>query len=113
MGRQHDVTDSLAGKTGEDFVIAMRALALLASAQDGTVVCSGCGHPALYIGMQRCGAPGGPVCQGCLDLHFEWIRSWEGVSDTIPMCRHCGQDVDRDHIYAVDLFDGAAGEFHP
>lgn len=110
---RHDVTEVLAGKTGEDFVTGMRALALLASAHDGFVACAGCSAPATLVGMQRCGAPGGPICADCCELHFEWIRSWGGIEEAIPCCRHCGEDVDRLHIYAVDLFDETVAEVTP
>jgi len=110
---QHDLSEQLAHLTGEDFIIALRAFALLASAADGKMRCAGCGDHAVLIGMQRCGAPGGPICMECCALHFAWIRAWDKVEEAIPTCRHCDADIDKTHIYAVSLFDPNLPEVSP
>jgi hypothetical protein len=93
---------------GKEFITAMRASALVSSAQGRWMRCGGssCGKPAEFIGMQRCGAPGGPVCQGCLQAHRDWMTVAEAIAEQHPYCRHCGEDVNRSHVYAVDLWDG-------
>jgi hypothetical protein len=107
--RVSDVKAVFAGLRGQEFITAMRALALVASAQDRPLRCggSGCGQPAAFVGMQRCGAPGGPVCQICLQAHSEWVTTAEVIAELPPYCRHCGEDVDRSHVYAVDLWEGS------
>jgi hypothetical protein len=30
----------------------------------------------------------------------------EAIAEQDPYCRHCGEDVNRSHVYAVDLWDG-------
>ena len=107
---KHDVTESLDGLRGEDFVTGLRALVLIATVDNGLVLCAGCGGPATLIGMHRCGAPGGPICTACCAAHFAWILSWDTVQNAVPSCSHCGDDVDHTHIYAVDLFDETAPE---
>lgn len=101
-----DLTEQLSGLRGDEFVEALRALALIADAQDAFLRCGGCVKRAEYIGMQRCGAPGGPVCQDCLELHRQWMDTAQLIADHSPYCRHCDQNIDRSHIYAVGLWDG-------
>lgn len=101
-----DLTEQLSGLRGSEFIEAVRALALISDAQDAFLRCGGCAMPAEYIGMQRCGAPGGPVCQGCLELHAQWLNLCDTLAEANPYCRHCEADVDRSHIYAVGLWDG-------
>ena len=101
-----DMTDMFAGLHGEAFVEKMRALALIISIDGGTIRCGGCHKLAEFIGMQRCGAPGGPVCAGCLDLHRAYVDAWCVIEDVTPYCRFCDNDVDRTHVYAVNLWDG-------
>ena len=103
------MTDMFTGLHGDEFVEKMRALAIIISIDSGVIRCCGsrCQLPAEFIGMQRCGAPGGPVCGGCLDLHRAYIDASYMISDAIPYCRFCEADVDRTHVYAVNLWDGA------
>lgn len=94
---------------GQDYIDQMRALALLAKAQDGHVTCGVCKKgPALYIGMQDCGHPGPPICQTCLDHQRDWINACRGIEQAIPWCRHCKEDISEDHVYALSLYDPTA-----
>ena len=105
-----DVTDQFSGLRGDAYVEALRAVAIISSARGGHIRCggTGCRKPAEYIGMQRCGAPGGPICADCLDAHRQWMSTTADISEYAPYCRHCNEDVvDRGHIYAVNLWDGA------
>ncbi len=97
---------------GEEFITAMRALALISTVQGRWVRCggSGCGRRAAFVGMQRCGAPGGPLCQGCLQAHGEWMTTAATVAEQYPYCRHCSEGFDRSHVYAVDLWEGSEVE---
>ncbi len=104
---QRNVSALLAGKRGQEFIDTVRALAVLS---EGRVLCGTCRKKALYIGMQRCGAPGGPVCQQCLDEHRDWLNTADVIAEAKPYCRHCNEDVGRDHIYAVSLYDSTASE---
>jgi hypothetical protein len=99
----------IADLRGPEFITAMRAWALVSSAQGRWLQCrgSGCVRRAEFVGMQRCGAPGGLVCQGCLQAHGEWMAAAEVIAEKRPYCRHCGEDVDRSHVYAVDLWAGS------
>lgn len=101
-----NVTDMFVGLHGEAFVEKLRALALIASANSQYIRCGACNAKAEYIGMQRCGAPGGPVCGTCLKRHFSFCLVAQKIPDSQPCCRHCGDDVDVTHIYAVNLWDG-------
>ena len=101
-----DITEMFTKLRGDEFIEQLRGVALLASAEGGTLRCGSCPRAAEFIGMQRCGAPGGPICQGCMDEHFDYVRSWVPVEDATPYCRHCDQDVDKHHLYAVNLWDG-------
>lgn len=103
-----NLTHMLDGKRGDEFIQTLREIAILASATGGTVRCGICGNPANWIGMQGCGAPGGPVCDTCLQSQRDWINTWDSISDVRPYCRHCGNDVDRGHIYAASLYDSTA-----
>ena len=103
---REDLTDMFAGLHGQAFIDKMRALALIASIQGGRIKCGGdCGNLAEYIGMQRCGAPGGPVCQQCFDLHKTWLDIAARQPGWQPFCGHCGEHVERSHIYAVGLWE--------
>lgn len=101
-----DMTDLLYSLKGADFVTAVRALAIMSKVDDGFLRCGGCRLEALYIGMQRCGAPGGPVCNGCLELHRHYLDVVSANADCEPYCRHCEHDIDRGHIYAVNIWTG-------
>lgn len=102
----NDMTDIFSTLRGDAFVEAVRALAILSTLKQAHIRCGGCGAPAEYIGMQRCGTPGGPVCQGCLEVHRAYVDVALMIEDAQPCCRHCGSDVDRNHVYAVNLWDG-------
>lgn len=103
-----DVTHLLAGQRGDEYVETLRGLALLVTARGGSMRCGACDEKAVWVGMQACGAPGGPICQACLQNQRDWINASEGITDARPFCRHCSQDVGRDHIYAVSLYDSTA-----
>jgi hypothetical protein len=103
---RRDMARAFDGKTGQDFVDAIRALAIMARIDNMSVMCgSGCGADATHIGMQRCGAPGGPVCTACMQRHRDWCRASLTIAGVQPWCRHCQSDVGPDHIYALDLYD--------
>lgn len=101
-----DLTSCFDGLRGAAFVEAMRALALLSDAQGGYLSCAGCKKPAEYIGMQRCDAPGGPICAQCMEHHRQWVNTAQAIAEASPYCRHCDQDVDGSHLYVVGLWDG-------
>lgn len=101
-----DLTQLFEDLRGGEYVEALRALALITDAQGGYLSCGGCPKPAEYIGMQRCGAPGGALCAECIDRHKAWIKTATDVADAEPYCRHCDQDVDMNHLYVVGLWDG-------
>lgn len=100
-----DLTHALDGLRGDDYVTALRALAILASADGGHLMCVD-GQIAEWVGMQRCGAPGGPVCATCVQWQSEWMTATEQLADASPYCRHCGEEVDRNHIYVVNIWTG-------
>lgn len=100
----------LDGKTGQGYVETLRAVALLATVRGSRVLCGTCPNNATHIGMQRCGAPGGPICDTCMQNHRQWMDTACLLADFSPYCRHCGDDVDRDHIYALSLYDSTVPE---
>ena len=92
---------------GEEYVESLRAFALIATLSNAFLSCSGCRANAEFVGMQQCGAPGGPWCGKCVQEHSEYIdaiTTIAGLGD--PYCRHCGEDVDRSHCYTVGLWGG-------
>jgi hypothetical protein len=92
---------------GEDYVESLRAYALIATLNNTFLSCCTCRAKAEFVGMQQCGAPGGPRCGKCVQEHREYvdaITTIAGLGD--PYCRHCGKGVDRSHCYTVDLWDG-------
>lgn len=103
-----DLTHALSGLQGEQYVTALRALAIMAKLDDGFIRCGGEGCPgrAEWIGMQRCGAPGGPVCEVCVQRQSEWMTATAMLAGASPYCRHCQQDADREHIYVVNIWTG-------
>lgn len=101
-----NMTDMFVGLHGDAFVEKLRALALIASANGQFICCGACGAKAEYIGMQRCGAPGGPICGDCLVRHLTYCALAQNIPNSHPCCRHCGEDVDIKHVYAVNLWDG-------
>ena len=103
-------THLLDSKTGQDYVDALWAIALLATVRGGRVLCGTCPKTATYIGMQRCGAPGGPICGTCLKNHQDWMNTARMLAEYSPYCRHCGEDADRDHDYALSIYDSTASE---
>ena len=106
-----DVTKLFEGKRGQEFIDGIRAMAIMVADQGGSVRCGFCrAERAAYVGMQRCGAPGGPCCAGCLQRQREWMDTAEAIAEASPYCRHCDQDADRDHICAVDLYNASAPE---
>lgn len=103
-----DITDMFSGLRGQEFVEQLRAVAMLARLYNASIRCGACSADAEYIGMQRCGAPGGPICQRCMESHFDYMRCWESMLDIAqPFCRHCNENVDKSHLYAVNMWDGA------
>jgi hypothetical protein len=98
-----DITEMLAGLTGEDYISAIRGIQADARARGGRLRCGGdgCTNPAVWIGMHGCGAPGTPVCQEHYEQQLAWIKfaGQQGQS----YCRHCGDDVDASHIYVVPI----------
>lgn len=105
-----DLTHMIDGKRGDEFVATVQEIAILASASGGTLRCGTCPKPANWIGMQACGAPGGLVCDTCLQNHRDWINTWDSISEARPYCRHCGNDVGRGHVYAASLYDSTAAK---
>jgi len=103
-----DVNQILEGKRGDEYINTLREIAILASATGKTVRCGACPNAANWIGMQKCGTPGGPVCDTCLQHHRDWIDTCDSITGARPFCRHCGNDVDRGHIYAASLYDTTA-----
>ena len=92
---------------GEDYEESLRAYALIATLNNTFLSCCTCRAKAEFVGMQQCGAPGGPRCGKCVQEHREYvdaITTIAGLGD--PYCRHCGKGVDRSHCYTVDLWDG-------
>lgn len=98
-----DITDKLAGLRGDEYVAAVRLIAAQARERSAHLRCAGdgCTEPAVWLGMQRCGAPGPPVCDLHRQRHDEWMASAVHLGQ--PFCRHCGQDVSAEHIYVVSL----------
>jgi hypothetical protein len=94
------------GLRGAEFIEAVRALALIGDAQDGFLACGSCKSRAVYIGMQRCGAPGGPICEQCVEHHRQWVDTAARIAEASPYCRHCDADVDKSHLYMVGVWDG-------
>jgi hypothetical protein len=98
-----DITRLVADLRGDQYIDAVRVIAVQARERGGVMRCGGdeCTNPAAWIGMQQCGAPGGPVC----DLHWQRQREWMAASVNLgqPYCRHCKQDVDASHITVLPL----------
>jgi hypothetical protein len=93
---------------GQEFIDEMRSLAIICQARGQYVTCVTCKNRATYIGMQECGAPGGPVCDDCLQRQAEWVALTRTIAGAQPWCRHCDLDIDpadTSHVYAVSLFD--------
>lgn len=102
MSTVWDITGMLAGLRGDDYVSAMRGIAA-DFADRGGFACGGdgCEERAVMLGMHRCGAQGPPICE----LHYRRHQEWMAASAQLghPYCRHCGEDIDSSHIYAVPL----------
>lgn len=98
-----DITSLLDGMRGQEFVDTMRAIQVEARQRGGFVRCAGegCREPAVWLGMQACGAPGSPACE----LHWQRQREWMAAAAKLgqPWCRHCQEDVDTSHVYVVAL----------
>jgi hypothetical protein len=101
-----DMSSSFAGLRGAEFIEAVRALALIGTLKGGFLACGTCSGRAQYIGMQRCDAPGGPVCEQCAENHRQWVATAAQIADASPYCRHCNKEVDRTHLYMVGVWDG-------
>jgi hypothetical protein len=100
-----DFTDNVKNLRGQDFIDQVRTIALLSAGSYGVMTCGACRkEPAKWIGMQACGAPGGPFCHTCVDHQRDWMNTAEAIAEAQPYCRHCDEDVDRSHIYVVDLY---------
>ncbi|MEC4763790.1 hypothetical protein VT930_11815 [Mycobacterium sherrisii] len=102
------IENMLAELRGEEYIAAVRAIAATARARGGRLRCGGesCPHPAVWIGMQKCGTGGGPVCE----RHRQEQRQWMATAVMLgrPYCRHCGEDVDCSHLYVVPIVEGEA-----
>ncbi len=104
MSTSTDITEMVAGLRGDQYVSLMRGIHADALASGGSgLKCAYDSEPATLLGMQRCGHPGPPVCQGHWDSQQDWMRSGGMIANTTPWCRHCGQHVTSDHIYVVAL----------
>ena len=101
-----DMTSCFENLRGDEYIEAIRALALIADARNGKLSCASCKNPAEYIGMQRCGEPGGPICTQCVEHHRQWVETAVTIAEASPYCRHCDADVDKTHLYMVGLWDG-------
>lgn len=106
------IAELLENLRGDDYIAVLRSIAALAREQGAYVPCGtgDCHESATYIGMQKCGAPGGPVCEVHYQRHQEWMASAAQLGT--PYCRHCGQDVDSSHCYVVPLQDRSAEGHH-
>lgn len=95
--------DMMATLRGQDFIDAIRKVHAESRQHGAHVRCGGegCTNPAVWVGMQTCGAPGGPVCELHRQRHIEWMAMSANLGQ--PYCRHCGRDVDASHIYVVPL----------
>ena len=103
-----DITGLVAELRGQEFIDALRRIHAGARERGGFVRCAGegCTNPAVWLGMQRCGAPGGPACE----LHWQRQQEWMAAAAAMgqPWCRHCRHDVDASHVYVVALESEAA-----
>lgn len=110
-----DITGLVAGLRGQEFIDAIRAVEVAARRRGAHVRCGGddCTNPAIWIGMQRCQAPGAVVCE----QHWQHQQQWMVLAAKLgqPYCRHCGDDTDASHIYVVPLLNdrSAEGEGQP
>jgi hypothetical protein len=98
-----DITPMLAGLRGDDFVNALRGIHADLKQRGGRLRCSGsdCTDAPTLIGIHACGAPGVPICEKHNRQQQEWMAM--AAVQGKPYCRHCGQDVDSSHVYAVGL----------
>jgi hypothetical protein len=104
-----DMTGVFAEMRGQEFIDALRKLAHTLTVRGGRMWCGVCkSRTAIYIGMQECGAPGPPICDTCLQHQRDWMDTAQAVADAIPYCRHCNEDVGREHMYAVSLMNAQA-----
>lgn len=89
---------------GPEYVTAVRALAIMQEVR--RLRCGVCeADEASWVGMQRCGAPGGPICADCLLAHAAFMFALAGSNQRL-WCRHCEEDVDSTHVYAVHIWSG-------
>lgn len=97
---------------GQEYIDDILAMVDAANELGMAIGCGlACEYDADFIGMQECGEPGGPLCQMHADEHINNIRRAvkeardAGVTPQ-PYCRHCGENVDMNHLYLIRLDDG-------